>query len=302
MKDVIIIAGPTAVGKTALSINLAKKLNTEIISADSMQIYRRMDIGTAKANLEEMQGIKHHMIDILNPNENFSVQQYQIEALKIIEEIHKKGKVPIIVGGTGLYIDSLTHDFDFVKVKPNSKLREELESIYKKNPKALLDRVHKISNKSYSHLSLKDKKKLIRAIEVYEDSGKIIDYSRSIKNTKNNYHLFVLYDDREKLYERINKRVDIMITDGLIEEVKSILKNTDENAQSMKAIGYREVIPYLKGQTDLETMKSILKQHSRNYAKRQLTWFRRNEYSQWVNIEGKTTEEIVEFIVNKVFN
>ena len=300
MKDVIIIAGPTAVGKTALSINLAKKLNTEIISADSMQIYKGMDIGTAKVTKEEMDGIKHHIIDIINPDENYSVQEFQNSALEIISEIHNKGKIPVIVGGTGLYIDSLTHDFDFVNVKPNDKLREELESIYEENPSKLLERVYEISKESYSHLSLKDKRKLIRAIEVYEDSGKIIDYSRSMKNTENNYHLFVLYDDRENLYERINERVDIMISNGLMEEVRDILEKASENSQSMKAIGYREVIPYLKGEIDFETMKSTLKQHSRNYAKRQLTWFRRNEYSQWINIEGKTTDEIADFIIERV--
>ncbi|MDO4605186.1 MAG: tRNA (adenosine(37)-N6)-dimethylallyltransferase MiaA [Helcococcus sp.] len=300
MKDVIIIAGPTAVGKTSLSINLAKKLNTEIISADSMQIYKGMDIGTAKVTKEEMNGIKHHMIDILNPNDNYSVQEFQNSALELITKIHSKGKIPIIVGGTGLYIDSLTHDFDFVNVKPNYELREKLESIYEENPSNLLDKVYEISKESYSHLSLKDKKKLIRAIEIYEDSGKVIDYSRFLKNTENNYHLFVLYDDREKLYERINKRVDMMISNGLIDEVRDILKVAGENAQSMKAIGYREVIPYLKGEIDFETMKIILKQHSRNYAKRQLTWFRRNEYSQWINIEDKTTDEIANFIIKRV--
>lgn len=300
MKDVIIIAGPTAVGKTALSINLAKKLNTEIISADSMQIYKGMDIGTAKVTKDEMDGIKHHMIDIINPDENYSVQEFQKSALEIISEIHNKGKIPVIVGGTGLYIDSLTHDFDFVNVKPNYKLREELDSIYEENPSKLLERVYEISKESYSHLSLKDKKKLIRAIEVFEDSCKIIDYSRSMKNTENNYHLFVLYDDRKKLYERINERVDIMISNGLIDEVRDILKVAGENAQSMKAIGYREIIPYLKGEIDFETMKSTLKQHSRNYAKRQLTWFRRNEYSQWINIEGKNTDEIADFIIERV--
>lgn len=300
MKDVIIIAGPTAVGKTSLSINLAKKLNTEVISADSMQIYKGMDIGTAKVTQKEMEEIKHHMIDIINPNENYSVQEFQNSCLKIIDEIHHKGKIPIIVGGTGLYIDSLTHDFDFVSVKPNYELRKKLESIYTVNPSMLLERVYNISKKSYSHLSLKDKKKIIRAIEVYEDCGKIIDYSRSMKNTSNNYHLFVLYDDRQNLYERINERVDVMILNGLIEEVKSILKIAGEDAQSMKAIGYREVIEYIKGELDFETMKSKLKQHSRNYAKRQLTWFRRNEYSQWINIDGKTTDEIADFVINRV--
>lgn len=300
MKDVIIIAGPTAVGKTSLSINLAKKLNTEIISADSMQIYKKMDIGTAKITKEEMQGIKHHLIDIIEPYESFSVQQFQNMALQIISDIHKKNKIPIIVGGTGLYIDSLTHNFDFVNVKPNYELRKELEEIYKSNPKILLDRVMDIDNKLYSHLSINDMKKLIRAIEVYEEAGKKIEYDRFVENNQYKYHLFVLNDDRQNLYNRINKRVDLMIENGLIDEVKNVYKIADENSQSMKAIGYREVIPYLKGEISFEEMLGKLKQDSRNYAKRQLTWFRRNEFSNWIDIREKSIDDIAYYILESI--
>ncbi|MFM1524525.1 MULTISPECIES: tRNA (adenosine(37)-N6)-dimethylallyltransferase MiaA [Helcococcus] len=300
MKKVIIIAGPTAVGKTNLSIKLAKKLNTEIISADSMQIYKKLDIGTAKVTKEEMNGIKHYMIDIINPDDNYSVQQFKNDALDIINKLHDSNKIPIIVGGTGLYIDSLTHDFDFVNVKPNYDLRNKLENTYDKNPEILLDQVHQISEK-YTNLTIKDKKKIIRAIEVYQESGKILSYDRKQNSTDIKYYLYVLNDDREDLYKRINSRVDKMIEKGLIEEVKSLLFNgLKPNSQSMKAIGYKEVLLYLNGEYTLKFMIEKLKQNSRHYAKRQLTWFRRNELSNWIDIKEKNTDDIVDYIIKDV--
>lgn len=300
MKKVIIIAGPTAVGKTNLSIQLAKKLNTEIISADSMQIYKKLDIGTAKVTKEEMGGIKHHLIDIINPDESYSVQEFKKEALDIIKNLHVKNKIPVIVGGTGLYIDSLTHDFDFVNVKPNIELRKELEEIYKVKPAHLLDEVHQISD-VYSHLTLKDKKKIIRAIEVYRESGKILNYDRKQNSSDVKYYLFVLNDNRENLYNRINNRVDIMINNGLVKEVKALLEQgLNANCQSMKAIGYKDVISYLNNDISYEDMVYKLKQNSRHYAKRQLTWFRRNELSDWINIEDKSTNDIINYILDRV--
>lgn len=300
MKKVIIIAGPTAVGKTNLSIKLAKKLNTEIISADSMQIYKKLDIGTAKVTKEEMNGIKHYMIDIINPDDNYSVQQFKNDALDIINKLHDANKIPIIVGGTGLYIDSLTHDFDFVNVKPNYDLRNKLENTYDKNPEILLDQVHQISEK-YTNLTIKDKKKIIRAIEVYQESGKILSYDRKQNSTDIKYYLYVLNDDREDLYKRINSRVDKMIEKGLIEEVKSLLFNgLKPNSQSMKAIGYKEVLLYLNGEYSLKFMIEKLKQNSRHYAKRQLTWFRRNELSNWIDIKEKNTDDIVDYIIKDI--
>lgn len=301
MKKVIIIAGPTAVGKTSLSIKLAKKLNTEIISADSMQIYKGLDIGTAKITEDEKNDIKHHLIDIINPSDSFSVHDFQRLCYDKMEEIFNKGKIPIIVGGTGLYIDSLIYDYDFLDVKPDKNLRSYLEVLYKKDPKLLLEYVINIDKQNYSHFNLNDKKKIIRAIEVFIKSGKTINYDRK-KHTKDiKYYLYVLNDDRDKLYERINKRVDIMINDGLIDEVKSILDSgLDEDSQSMKAIGYKEVISYFRKEYDFETMIYKLKQNSRKYAKRQLTWFRRNEYSRWINIENKNTDQIVDHILKEI--
>ncbi|MCT1795460.1 tRNA (adenosine(37)-N6)-dimethylallyltransferase MiaA [Helcococcus kunzii] len=301
MNDVIIISGPTAVGKTSLSIQIAKQLNTEIISADSMQIYKHMDIGTAKIKDSEMDGIKHHLIDIIEPDENYSVHDFQKSAYRIIEEMLKNNKIPVIVGGTGLYIDSLIYDYDFINVKPDYELRKKLEEEYSKNPQTLLDKVYSINYENYSHLNIKDKKKLIRAIEVFEKSGKLINYDREKSIKDINYHLFVLTNDRKIIYDRINKRVDIMIESGLIDEVKSLLEDgVDPNSQSMKAIGYREVISYLNNEYTYEEMIDKLKQNSRHYAKRQLTWFRRNEYSQWLDVSKYNENKMIKYILSSV--
>lgn len=299
-KDVIIIGGPTGVGKSSLAIKLAKQLNTEIISADSMQIYRGMDIGTAKVSQEEMNGVVHHLIDIVDPTDTFSVQEFQIKALKLIEDLHKQNKIPIIVGGTGLYIDSLVYDYDFLNVKPDYKLRSKLEDIYNDNPQDLFDKLLKIDKDNYLHLNIKDKKKIIRAIEVYELSGKIISYDRQPSNDNINYKLYVLNDNRHDLYERINKRVDIMLDQGLIDEVKGLIdKGLNKDHQAAKAIGYREVFEYFNDELSYHEMVEKLKQDSRRYAKRQLTWFRRNEYSRWYSLEKYSIDQIKDIILNK---
>lgn len=302
MNDVIIISGPTAVGKSELALKLAKILNTEIISADSMQIYRYMDIGTAKVSQHELNEIKHNLINIKNPDENYSVQEFQNDALEIITNLHNQNKIPIVVGGTGLYIDSLTHNFDFVNVKPDYELREKLENLYNKDPETILNMVKEINFEHYKELGIKDKKKLIRAIEVFKKSNKLIDYSRKNNNKNINYHLFVLTDDREDLYNRINKRVDLMIKKGLLNEVENLLanKNVSKKSQSMKAIGYKEVISYLDKEISYEEMINQLKQNSRRYAKRQLTWFRRNELSKWIDISKYTKDEIIDIILKNL--
>lgn len=301
MNKVIIVAGPTAVGKSSLGIELAKMLNTEIISADSMQIYKNMDIGTAKLTNEEMQGIKHHLIDIVDSNDNYSVQEFQSQAYKIIKELFNKNKIPIIVGGTGLYIDSLTHDFDFLNIKPDYELRAKLETEYKKDSEKFRDRVINISPNSYGHLGINDMKKLIRAMEVYVKEDKIINYDRTASTKDIEYHLFVLDDDREDLYKRINDRVDLMLDKGLVDEVSYLLDNgLNRNSQSSKAIGYKEVIQYLDGEYAYEDMVELLKRNSRRYAKRQLTWFRRNEFSKWLNVGELGTNDIIKIIKDSV--
>lgn len=299
MKKVIIISGPTGVGKSDLSIELAKKLNGEIISADSMQIYRKMDIGTAKIKKDEMDNINHHLIDILEPDETYSVQNFKNRAYELIEEISQKGKLPIVVGGTGLYIDALIYNYDFTEVKPNPELRRDLEEKFMKNPKDLLNKLLNI-NPKYSYLNLSDKKKIIRALEVYELSGKTLEFDRKNNNDKYDFLLYVLTDERPLLYDKINKRVDIMINNGLLDEVRSLLNSgINPDSQSMKAIGYRQIIDFLKGDMDLESAIEKIKQDSRHYAKRQLTWYRRNPYSRWLDKSIMSREEILNKIIEE---
>ena len=301
MKEkVIIIAGPTASGKSSLAIKLAKLINGEIISSDSMQIYKGMDIGTAKVSQDERKLIPHHMIDIISPKEKYSVEEFQKFSKKLIKEIHQRGHIPILVGGTGLYINSIIYDYDFNNVKPNYEFRKKMEAIYKKNPEILLNRLIEIDEKLYSSLNLKDKKKIIRALEVYEYSGETITVD-SKSNENYDFYLFVINDDRKILYERINKRVDQMLEKGLIDEVKNLIdKGLNENHQSMKAIGYREIIPYLNNETDYETMVEKLKKDTRRYAKRQLTWFRKNKEAIWLNKQDYSEEEMIEKILEEI--
>lgn len=296
----IIISGPTGVGKSSMSIDLAKTLDTEIISADSMQIYRGMDIGTAKIKKSEMEGIVHHMIDIKDPKDNFSVHDFQERALKLVDKITSKGKIPIIVGGTGLYINSIFYKYDFSKVEPNEEFRMTMEEKYKANPKNLLDKLVKIAPDKYKGLTTKDKKKIIRALEVYEFSGKTITVD-SKPNEDYDIYLYVLNNDRKILYEDINKRVDQMLEDGLVDEVKGLLdQGLNGDYQSMKAIGYREIIPYINGDLSYDDACDLLKKDSRRYAKRQLTWFRKNEDVIWLDKSTMTKEEMMKKILEDI--
>ncbi len=300
MKKVIIISGPTASGKSALAIELAKKIPAEIISADSMQIYKNMDIGTAKVTSEERSLVKHHLIDIIEPYEKYSVQDFQMAARNLIRDIHEKDKIPIIVGGTGLYINSIIYDYDFSQVEPNQEFRNRMEEEFKDNPQALLAKLMAIDSEKYSNLTIKDKKKIIRALEVYEFSGKTITVDSKL-NTDYKYYLYVLNEDRQSLYDRINKRVDLMIEEGLIDEVKTLIEQgLNEETQSMKAIGYREVIPYLKGEISHDEMLQKLKQDSRRYAKRQLTWFRKVEIARWLDRQTLTQEQMIDIILEEI--
>lgn len=301
MKEkVIIIGGPTASGKSSLAIDLAKKINGEIISCDSMQIYKGMDIGTAKASLEERQAVVHHMIDIISPKDKYSVQDFQKACKNLIKEIHQRGHIPILAGGTGLYINSIIYDYDFNDVKPNQDFRDKMEEIYKNNPQALLDRLLEIDKDHYGYLTIKDKKKIIRALEVYEYSGKKITLDSKL-NTDYDYYLFVITDIRQVLYDNINKRVDIMLDEGLVDEVKNLLsQGLNKDDQSMKAIGYREVIPYIEGEVDYNTMVETLKQDTRRYAKRQLTWFRKNKEAIWLDRSKLSRQEMLEVILGEV--
>ena len=286
-QKVIVIVGPTASGKTSLSIELAKKINGEIISCDSMQIYKKMDIGTAKVTKEEMQGIKHYMIDIVSPDERFSVSDYKNQAEKIIEEILQKGKTPIVVGGAGLYADSLIYGIEYGEMELDEDYRQKLEEIAQKEGlEVLYKKAVQIDEIAMQKISPNDEKRIIRILEIYHSTGKTkteVEIESRRNAPKYDYRVFAIDMDREKLYNRINARVDIMLENGLIDEVKNILNEYREFPTAMQGLGYKEVVEYLNGITSKGEMIEKLKQETRRYAKRQLTWFRKNKQTIWLD-------------------
>lgn len=305
---IIIIAGPTAVGKTKASIELAKALNTEIISADSIQIYRGCDIGSAKVTTEEMQGIKHHLIDIKEPYENYSVKEYREDAFNIINELHAENKIPIVCGGTGFYINSLIYDMNLDDNSQDDFVREKIYEIYEeKGIDYIRDALFYIDKKSFDRINVNDTKRNIRAIEYFICTGnKFSDTFNSIREINNNitFSYYALEMQRDLLYDRINKRVDLMLEEGLIDEVKNLMINgiTKDN-QSMQAIGYKEIIKYLEGEWDYDFAIDKLKQFSRNYAKRQLTWFRNDSNVKMIDVnEFNNVSEVVKFIESEEKN
>ncbi len=275
---VIAVVGATASGKTSYAIELAKKINGEIISADSRLIYKGMDIGTAKPTIDEMQEIPHYMIDVVEPEYNYSVGLYVKEAKKHITDIISRGKVPIVVGGTGLYFRVLLENYDLPDVKPDYELRKELSSY---SYEELLEMLTKLDEKAANSVEKNDKKKLIRYIEIIKLAGKPLDLVRGVKEKEFNVEWVGLNFPREILYDRINKRVDLMIEQGLIDETKKLLQKHGRISNITDTIGYREVLSYLDGELSLDDAKDKLKQNTRNYAKRQLTWFRKNEQINW---------------------
>ena len=283
---VIVICGPTASGKTALSIELAKKINGEIISSDSMQIYKYMNIGTAKPTQEEMQGIQHYLLDFVEPNQRYSVAEYKKDAENAIEKILSKGKIPIVVGGTGLYVDSLIYGIEYQDIKLDEEYRKELEKrVEAEGLEELYNEAQKIDPQSIEKISRNDKKRILRILEIYKATGKN-KTEQEIESRKNgvkyDYKVFAINMEREKLYERINMRVDIMIENGLIEEVENLLEKYNEFPTAMQGLGYKEVVEYLQGKTSKEEMIEKIKRETRRYAKRQLTWFRKNKQTIWI--------------------
>lgn len=283
---VIVICGPTASGKTALSIELAKKINGEIISSDSMQIYKYMDIGTAKPSKEEMQGIKHYLLDFVEPNQRYSVAEFKKAAEAAIEEILKKGKTPIIVGGTGLYVDSLIYGIEYQDIELDEKYRQELEDrASKEGLEKLYEEAQKVDPQAMEKISPNDKKRILRILEIYKTTGKN-KTEQEIESRKNgvkyDYKVFAINWGREALYERINKRIDMMIEQGLIQEVEQLLKKYNEFPTAMQGLGYKEVVEYLQGITSKEEMIEKLKMETRRYAKRQITWFKKNKQTIWI--------------------
>lgn len=274
-------------GKSKLAIELAKQINGEIISADSMQIYKDMNIGTAKVTKEEMDGVIHYMIDFLSPEERYNVSEFKKTAEQYIEKILAKGKTPIIAGGTGLYIDSLIYGIEFQEEEFDEKYREELNSIAENEGlEKLYEEAVKIDPTAMKKISRNDQKRIIRVLEIFHKTGKT-KTEQEIESRKNgvkyNYYVFAIDMTRDVLYERINKRVDIMINQGLIEEVQKILEKYKEFPTAMQGLGYKEVVEYLKCEISKEEMIEKIKKETRHYAKRQLTWFRKNKQTRWLN-------------------
>lgn len=304
MKPLIILTGPTSVGKTKLSIELAKAVNGEIISADSMQVYRYMDIGTAKIKPEEMEGVKHYLIDEFEPDEEFNVVKFQCLAKQYIEEIYQKGKIPLIVGGTGFYIQSILKDVDFTEVEQEDGIREELEQIARdKGATFLHQQLYEVDPESANAIHENNVKKVIRAIEYYKQTGaKISDHNKeqSQKASPYNFVYFVLNDDRNIIYHNIEKRIDLMIEEGLLEEVKSLkARGYHRDLVSMQGLGYKELFAYLEEECTLEEAIYVLKRDTRHFAKRQLTWFKREDNVTWVDKSefGHQTELILKHML-----
>lgn len=304
MKPLVILTGPTAVGKTKLSIELAKAINAEIISADSMQVYKAMDIGTAKIMPTEMEGIRHYLVDELAPDEEFNVVRFQQMAKKYMEDIYSRGKIPLLVGGTGFYIQAIVKDIDFTESKEDTSYRKELEQLAKeKGASYLHEMLKQVDEASADAIHENNVKKVIRALEYYKLTGQRIsehNQEQSQKASPYDYVYFVLNDDRSKLYERIDLRIDEMLKEGLVEEVKHLLSmGYSRDLVSMQGLGYKEIIAYLNNECTLEEAIYILKRDTRHFAKRQLTWFRREEDVTWINKEdfGYDTEKLLQHML-----
>ncbi len=296
---VIVIAGPTASGKSDLAIEAAIKYNGEIISADSMQIYKKLDVGTAKPTLEDVSKVPHHMIDFLDIKEKFSVADYVKRARTIIEDIHKRGKMPIVAGGTGLYIDSLIDGSDFAHKGEDVNLREELTILSEKEgKKAVHDILKELDFAAAQKIHENNLKRVIRAIEIIKTTNKSLSESIGRENKEALYDVLYLYldHDREILYERINKRVDLMIKKGLLDEALWLYKNSDGTETSVQAIGYKEFFPYFNGEIEKEDAIENLKRDTRHYAKRQMTWFRRNENAKVIDCSKDAEKEAEKMI------
>ncbi|MCR5655032.1 MAG: tRNA (adenosine(37)-N6)-dimethylallyltransferase MiaA [Lachnospiraceae bacterium] len=285
----IILTGPTAVGKSDLSIALAKKVDGEIISADSVQVYRGLDIGSAKIRPEEMQGVKHYLIDVLDPKDDFDITIFQRMAKDAMAEIYAKGKIPILVGGTGFYIQSIVYDIDFNDGASDVTYRKELEETAKTTDGIhdLYERLRSVDPKSAEAIHENNVKRVIRALEFYRATGKKISEHNEAERKKGspyNFAYFVLNDDRTKLYERIDRRVDLMVKEGLLEEVKHLTENGSAIGDTaMQGLGYKEIVRYLNGEYDLDRAIYLIKRETRHFAKRQITWFKREKDVHWLN-------------------
>ena len=294
---VVVIVGPTASGKTALSIELAKKINGEIISSDSMQIYKDMDIGTAKVTKEEMQGIKHYLVDFVSPDCRYTVSDFKKDSENAIKEILQKGKTPIVVGGTGLYVNSLIYGIEYQDMKFDEEYRKELMELAESEDglKKLYEEANKIDPEATKKISSNDKKRIVRILEIYKATGKNKTEQEILSRQKGvdyDFKVFGIDMERSKLYERINLRVDIMLKQGLENEVKNLISKYSEFPTAMQGLGYKEVVEFFEGKISHEEMIEKIKQESRRYAKRQLTWFRKNKETIWLDSQNGVDKNI----------
>ncbi len=300
MGKMIAVVGPTASGKSEIAVMLAKDFNGEVVSCDSMQIYKRMDIGTAKVSADEMQGIVHHLVDFLDPGEEYSVSDYVQDATKAVMDIESRGKLPIFCGGTGLYITSFLSGIEFSEFENDSAVHERVGKFLEENGKeALFERLKEIDPESAKSIDMNNIKRVVRAVEVYGTTGVAAsEWNRRSKENAVKKDCLVIgldYSDREKLYERIDKRVDIMLENGLVEETRRLFdEGVLKTKTASQAIGYKELVPYLEGKTSLEECAEVLKRNSRRYAKRQLTWFRRNPDIKWIYKDEMTEKQVLE--------
>lgn len=305
-RPLIILTGPTAVGKTALSIGLAKAVDGEIISADSMQVYRKMNIGTAKIQQSEMQGVRHHLIDILDPGEDFNVVLFKKYALEAMKDIYSRGKIPVVVGGTGFYIQALLYDINFEDNDNDMSYREELQTLAAEHGNSYIhDMLAGVDPESAEKIHENNVKRVIRALEFYKKTGtKISEHNEAEfqKESPYNFEYFVLNDDRQKLYDRIDRRIDIMLEDGLLDEVKSLVdEGYSRDLVSMQGLGYKEMIDYIQERYTLDEAVYTLKRDTRHFAKRQVTWFKREKQVTWVNKNEFDSEaDILSFMIERL--
>ncbi|SQE71905.1 tRNA delta(2)-isopentenylpyrophosphate transferase [Staphylococcus lugdunensis] len=303
---IVVVVGPTASGKTELSVALAKKINGEVISGDSMQVYRQMDIGTAKVTQEEMEGVPHHLINILNPDEAFSAYEFKKRAEQCIADITARGKIPIIAGGTGLYIQSLIYNYPFEKEEITAEKKREVAKKMNELEELDNDHLHQYLNtfdsKSALEIHPNNRKRVLRAIEYYLKTEKLLSSRKKVQQFTENYDTLLVGIEmsRETLYFKINKRVDIMLANGLFREVEALLESGYEHEQSMQAIGYKELIPVVKGEETLSYAVDKLKQHSRQYAKRQLTWFKNKMKVRWLDKENMSLQMMLDEITTQI--
>lgn len=305
-RPLIILTGPTAVGKTALSIGLAKAVDGEIISADSMQVYRKMNIGTAKIQQSEMQGVRHHLIDILDPGEDFNVVLFKKYALEAMKDIYSREKIPVVVGGTGFYIQALLYDINFEDNDNDMSYREELQTLAAEHGNSYIhDMLAGVDPESAEKIHENNVKRVIRALEFYKKTGMKIskhNEAESQKESPYNFEYFVLNDDRQKLYDRIDRRIDIMLADGLLDEVRSLVdEEYSRDLVSMQGLGYKEMIDYIQERYTLDEAVYTLKRDTRHFAKRQVTWFKREKQVTWVNKNEFDSEaDILSFMIERL--